>query len=79
MKAKDIFGLVIRLLGVLFLYRAAEAVPTIWRVISIGFHHNWSMIFDSFFMVAWQAAVAWWLLRGAPPVMAWAYPDQNRS
>ena len=75
--AKEILGLVIRLLGVLFLYRAAEGVPLIWRILSMGFRHNWSMLFDSIFMVAWQAALAWWLVKGAPPVMTWAYPDKE--
>jgi len=77
--AKEILGLVIRLLGVLFFYRAAEGVPLIWRVLSMGFRHNWSMLFDSIFMVAWQAALAWWLVRGAPPLMKWAYPTEDRS
>jgi hypothetical protein len=77
--AREIFGLVIRLLGVVFLYRAVEAVPALWNWLSIGFRHNWANIFYSLFIIAWQAAVAWWLLKGAPPIMEWAYPEEKRE
>ena len=78
MKPRDIFGLVIRLLGVLFFYRAAERVPLVWSVLSMGLRHfAWAMFFDSLFMVIWQLAVAWWLVKGAPPVMKWAYPNNG--
>jgi hypothetical protein len=80
MKPKDILGLVVRLLGVLFLYRAVEAVPMVWRVVSMGSRaFNWSLFFDSILIVAWQGAVAWWLIKGAPPVMNWAYPVENKG
>jgi hypothetical protein len=79
MKVRDIFGLVIRLLGVLFLYRAAENMPMLWRVFTMGYRHfAWSLFFDSLFIVAWPLVVAVWLLKGAPPAMKWAYPDADK-
>lgn len=77
MKPKDIFGLVIRLLGIYFFYLAAIGLPNIWRFLFMPGRISWRLLFDSLFVVAWQAAIAWWLVRGAPPISQWAYPSEK--
>jgi hypothetical protein len=79
MKAKDIFGLVIRLLGVYFFYLAAIGLPSIWRWLLMPGRISWSVVFDNLFIVTWEAALAWWLVKGAPPVMQWAYPEEKKE
>ena len=77
--AREIFGLVIRLLGIYFFYLAAIGLPSIWRWLLMHGPISWGIVFDNFLVVAWQGALAWWLVKGAPPVMNWAYPDKERS
>ena len=80
MKPKDIFNLIIRLLGILFLYKALENVPlaltAIWAVFS---HFNGGSLFSAVIMVGWPLLVGYWLLRGAPPVARIAYPDEPQA
>jgi hypothetical protein len=75
--AREIFGLVLRLLGVYFFYLAAIGVPSIWRWLLMPGRISWSVVFDNLFVVAWQGAVAWWLVKGAPPVSRWAYSKSD--
>ena len=77
MKPKDIFGLVVRLLGLIFLYEAAEKLPLALSATFPGFKSISGIGFlSALFMVGWPLVVAYWLLRGAPPVSRLAYPDQ---
>jgi hypothetical protein len=82
MKAREIcaaiFGFIIRILGVYFFYMAAINAPQVWRIITMPGRIVWSLAFDSLFLVAWQAVVAWWLVRGAPPVEDLAYPNSKQ-
>ncbi len=82
MKPKDIFGLIVRLVGLIFLYESAEKVPLAFSYIFPvsyifpGFRSfSGPGILSALFMVAWPLAVAYWLLRGAPPFSRLAYPD----
>ncbi len=78
MKFKEIFGFLIRLLGLLFLYRAADAVPMSYRLFwSLFTRWNFHVLNEAVFSVGWPLAVAVWLLCGAPPIMRWAYPPQE--
>ncbi len=79
MKPKDIFGLIVRLLGLIFVYESAKQVPFAISNIFPGFKTFSGIgILSAFFMVGWPLAVAYWLLRGAPPVSRLAYPDEPK-
>ena len=79
MKPRDIFGLIIRLVGVIFIYEGAEKVPLALSAIFPGFKTVSGIGFlSALFMVGWPLAVAYWLLRGAPPVSRLAYPDEPK-
>jgi len=80
MKLKDIFGFLIRLLGLVFLYRTADVVPMAWRLFWTLFDHFYfRVLLECVFSVAWPLAVAIWLLFGAPPIMRWAYPPGEEA
>ena len=79
MKPKVIFGLAVRLLGLVFVYHAASTLPGI-VVAAIGIvtgGGNAGMIIGPVLMVLWQLLVAYWLLRGAPPLVRIAYPGSE--
>jgi hypothetical protein len=79
MKPKDIFGLIVRLVGVIFLYESAEKVPLALSYIFPGFRSfSGPGILSASLMVCWPLAVAYWLLRGAPPISRLAYPDDPK-
>ncbi|HSH95847.1 MAG TPA: hypothetical protein VK968_17005 [Roseimicrobium sp.] len=65
MKAKDIFGLAVRLLGLLLFYHSYMSLP---MVIS-----NIPMLV----IVACNVLVGWWLVGGAPQLMRRAYPEEK--
>ena len=76
MKPKNIFELIVRLVGLIFLYESAEKVPLAISYIFPGFRFfSGPGILSALFMVGWPLAVAYWLLRGAPPISRLAYPD----
>ncbi len=78
MKPKQIFELIVRLVGLIFLYEAAEKVPLALTAIFPGFKTISGIGFVSaLFMVGWPIAVAYWMFRGAPPVSRLAYPDEE--
>lgn len=79
MKPRDIFGLIIRLVGLIFVYESAEKVPLAFTAIFPGFRTiSWIGFLSALFMVGWPIAVAYWLLRGAPPVSRLAYPEESK-
>ena len=79
MKAKDIFGLIVRLVGLIFLYDAAEKVPLAISATFSGFKSiSGNGFLSALFMVGWPLAVAYWMLCGAPPVSRLAYPDEPK-
>jgi len=76
MKPKDIFCLVVRLLGLVFLYQGLSAVPLVIASFCPVFpHFVFRNLFPGFIMVAWPLVVAYWLLRGAPMATRLAYPQ----
>jgi hypothetical protein len=80
MKPKDIFGLIVRLVGLIFLYNAAEKVPLALSATFSGFKGvSGNGFLNALFMVGWPLAVAVWMLRGAPPISRLAYPDESKS
>ena len=79
MKPKDIFGLIVRLVGLIFVYEAAEKLPLAMTAIFPGFKTiSWIGFLSALFMVGWPLAVAYWLLRGAQPISRLAYPDDPK-
>jgi hypothetical protein len=79
MKPKDIFGLIVRLVGLIFLYESAEKVPLAFTAIFPGFKTISGIGFlSALFMVGWPLAVGYWMLRGAPPISRLAYPDEPK-
>ena len=80
MKPKEIFNLIVRLLGIVFLYQAVEKVPLALSAIFMGpGHFSGVGFFSALMMVGWPLLVGYWLLRGAPPLARLAYPDEPRS
>jgi hypothetical protein len=76
---KDIFGLVIRLIGLMFLYQGLMAVPQAFAGMFPLFPHLFIRnVVPGIVMVGWPLAAAYWLVRGAPPLMRWAYPEEKR-
>jgi hypothetical protein len=71
MKTKDIFNLIVRLLGLFFIYLAAREVPIIFAR-SLG-----QVLFPVILTVAFYFSVAWWLLGGAPLLVRRAYPESS--
>ena len=77
MKAKDIFGLAVRLIGLVFLYQGISMVPTAFSSIFPLFPHiYWRNIIPSVIMVGWPLLAAYWLIRGAPPINRLAYGEE---
>jgi hypothetical protein len=77
MRTKDIFGLVIRLTGLWFLYQSLSGVPTaIAGIFPVFPHYYVRNIVPSLLLVGWPLLLAYWFLRGAPPLMRLAYPEQ---
>ena len=77
MKPKEIFRLIVRLLGLVFLYQGLAAVPMAVAAFCPRFpHFIWSNFIPAVIMVGWPMLAAWWLIRGAHPVERWAYPEQ---
>jgi hypothetical protein len=72
MTPKSVFGLAVRVLGLVFLYRGLSALPEILSIFSTGsFRGSLGIII----MIAWPFLLALWLIRGAPHLVRIAYPD----
>lgn len=77
MKPKDIFNLCLRLIGLLFLYQGLSSVPTaVVNFCPVFPHFQFRTLFPSLVLVGWPLAVAFWLVRGAPGLMRFAYPAE---
>lgn len=81
MKAQDIFGLVLRIFGLVFLYQGLSAVPSAINLICpLWPHFLFRNVFPAILMVGWPLAVGIWMVRGAPLLMRMAYErDQNSN
>ena len=79
MRAKDIFGLIVRLTGLWFLYEGLSGVPTVIQAIFPVFPHFYtrSNIIPSLLLVGWPLLLGYWFLRGAPPLIRLAYPTES--
>lgn len=80
MTARDVFGLIVRLIGLRFLYEGLMAVPAAFSGIFPVFPHLYIRnVVPSLILVMWPLGVAYWLVRGAPPLMQWAFPEPRRE
>ena len=77
MKARDMFGLAVRLIGLVFLYQGLAGVPMAVAAFCPRFpHFIWTNLFSGIIMVGWPLIVAYWMVRGAPPLMRLAYSGE---
>jgi len=77
MKPKDIFNLIVRLFGLVFLYQALVAVPLGLSAIFSSFPHSkLGGIWSALMMIGWPLLLGYWMLRGARPLGRWAYPEE---
>jgi len=65
MKAPEIFGLIVRLLGLFFFYRAIEILPML-----AGMNSPLPI-----FYIGMHFVLAWWLIGGAKQLTQRAYPE----
>jgi hypothetical protein len=78
MKPRDIFGLVLRLVGLIFLYHGLNSVPLAISALWPRFPQTvWSNLIPALLTVGWPLLVAIWLIRGARPLISWAYPSAD--
>ncbi|MGH8023206.1 MAG: hypothetical protein ACRED1_06475 [Limisphaerales bacterium] len=76
MKPRDIFGLAVRLLGLLFLYLGLRAVVPLLDVELIENSDKTDLI-DGLMPVVFNLAIAWWLLGGG--LVRRAYPEPRSA
>ena len=76
MKPKDIFGLAVRLLGLLFIYFALKAVTPLLDL-DVLESPDKNEIINDLMPIVFNLIVALWLLRGG--FMRWAYPDTQKN
>jgi hypothetical protein len=73
MKAKEIFGLAVRLLGLFFIYLAARELPVLFTQPAD------KTVVQILLTAAFFAGVGWWLIGGAPLLLKRAYPEANKQ
>jgi hypothetical protein len=74
MTPKTAFGVAIRILGLIFLYRGLTALPEILSIFSTG---SFRGFLDTIIMIAWPFVLAYWFIRGAPQIVRIAYPNST--
>jgi hypothetical protein len=80
MKPKEIFGLAVRIIGLIFVYQGLTAVPNaITSVCPLFPHVYWRNIFPSTIIVGWPLLIGYWLLKGAPRLMRLAYGSETQD
>jgi hypothetical protein len=79
MKAKDIFGLLIRAVGLLFLYQGLSSIPVAVGNFCSVFILTFRVLFSNCVMVCWPLVVGFILIQGAPLLTRWAYPAENST
>jgi len=74
MTPKSLFSLAVRVLGLVFLYRALTALPELLSIFSTD---SFRSSLGTIIMIAWPLVVAFWLIRGAPLLIRIAYPNST--
>ncbi|HWI57038.1 MAG TPA: hypothetical protein VNZ22_07415 [Bacillota bacterium] len=78
MKSKDVFSVAVRIIGLIFLYTALTAVPTILQGFFVP-HYFWRNVWSAFLSVGWPLLMAIWMIRGAPLLMRLAYSREEKE
>jgi hypothetical protein len=75
MKPKDIFGLAVRLLGLLFLYFGLKAAAP---MLNLDFFNPFDKndFINTLIPVVFNLVVAVWLIGGGWGLLGWAYPER---
>jgi hypothetical protein len=73
---KDIFHLLVRLLGLFFFYHGLSSLPTVMQLFLTKSLGNYVI---GFILILWPLAVGCWLIGGAPQVMDRAYPEAKKE
>ena len=77
--ARLLFNLIVRVIGLTFLYQGLTAGPNaIASICPVFPHFYWRNLMPSLLIVGWPLVIGYWLLRGAPWLMRAAYPDEPR-
>jgi len=75
---RHLVELIIRLLGVAFLYNALAAVPAaIGNFCPIFPHLNFRSLFPSLILIGWPLVAGLYLVRGAPWLMRFAFGERK--
>ncbi len=82
MKARDIFGVAVRIVGLVFLYQGLSAVPTalasLCPSMAVPKFYLRNLV-PTLFMVGWPLLLGYWLVRGAPWLMRLAYGEDGQE
>jgi hypothetical protein len=78
MKSKDVFGIAVRVIGLLFLYQALTQAPSAIAGIWVP-HFYFRNLLSPLFLVGWPLLIAFWLVRGAPWLMRLAYRNEAKE
>ncbi len=74
------FNLVMRLIGLAFLYQGLSAIPmAVANFCPVFPHFNFRTLVPSLVLISWPLLMAWWLVRGAPWLMRLAFPEEKRQ
>ena len=76
MKPRDIFGLILRLMGLIFIYNGLDKVPLAISSLRASFGMG---LYTTLMIVVWPLLIAFWLFRGAPPISRMAYPRDRQD
>ncbi len=72
--SKEIFGLVLRLIGITLIYQGLIAVPNAISSFCPGLtHFYWRNVIPALLVVGWPLFVGYWLIRRTPRFMDLAY------
>ncbi len=72
--AREIFGLVLRIVGLMLIYQGLTTVPNALTSICPGLtHFYWRNILPAVLITGWPLFIGYWLVRGAPRLMELAY------
>jgi len=78
MKSREIFSLMVRFFGLIFLFQGLVAVPGAWTNFCPVFpHFQFRMLFSSVLVVGWPVAVGVWMVRGAPWLVRLAFARER--
>ena len=81
MKAPAIFALVLRIVGLVFIYQAIQSLVALINFVTMQYPQGTRLVipYGSVLNLILLAAAAAWFLRGAPLIQRLAYPMEEES